>query len=61
MKETDFVDQFMSLVIEVVNQLQAIGEGLPRQKVVEKILRSLPPSCDMLVTAVEGSKNLSQL
>ena len=61
MKGTEFVDQFMIPVIEVVNELRAIGEELTKQKVVEKMLRSLPPSCDMLVIAVEGSKNLSQL
>lgn len=59
MKETESVDQFMSQVMEVVNQLRAHGEEVTDQKVVEKILRSLPSIYDMLVTAIEESKDLS--
>ena len=61
MKEREPVDEFMTQVMEVVNQLRAHGEGVIDQKVVENMLRSLPPSYDMLVTAIEESKNLSQL
>ncbi|XP_059075397.1 uncharacterized protein LOC131875327 [Cryptomeria japonica] len=61
MKESESVNQFMNQVLNVVNQIRSNGEELRDQKVIEKILRSLPSKFDSIVVAIEESKDLSQL
>lgn len=61
MKESKSVDQFMNQVLNIVNQIRSNGEELRDQKVMEKILRSLPSKFDSIVVAIEESKDLSQL
>ena len=61
MKEFDSVEQFSNHVINVVNQVRMNGDELSDQKVVEKILRSLPPKFDNVVVAIEESKDLKTL
>jgi len=50
----------MTQVMEVVNQIRTHGENIIDQKMVEKILKSLPSSCYMLVTTIEEIKHLAQ-
>jgi hypothetical protein len=61
MKESDSVDQFMTQVMNIVNQLRMNGEELLDQKVVEKVLRTFPKKFDVVVVAIEESKDLTQL
>ena len=42
MKDSETVDNFMTQVMSVVNQLRKYGEDLPDQRVIEKLLRYLP-------------------
>jgi hypothetical protein len=51
----------MTQVMNIVNQLRMNGEELPDQKVVEKVLRTLPKKFDAMVVAIEESKDLTQL
>ena len=59
MKPTELVQEFFSKVYSVVNQIKSLGEELTDQKVVEKVLRSLPPKFDHVVATIEESKVLS--
>jgi hypothetical protein len=59
MKDSDSVDHFMMQVMSIVNQLRAHGEDIQDQKVVKKVLKSLPVKFDMVVVSIEESKNLS--
>jgi hypothetical protein len=43
----------------IVHQLRTHGEEISDQSVVEKVLRSLPDKFDMVMVAIEGSKDLS--
>ena len=61
MKDSDSVDQFLNQVMNVVNQIRSYGDDLIDQKVVEKILRSLPRKFDVIVVAIEESKDLTIL
>lgn len=47
--------------MEVVNQLKTYGEDVTDRKKVEKLLRSPPPSIDMLVIAIEEIKYLAYI
>jgi hypothetical protein len=61
MKEEENIDQFMTRVMGVVNQLRIHGEKIEDQKIVEKVLRSLPKKFEMVVISIEESKDLSKL
>ena len=53
MKELETVDTFYTRVVGVINKLKSHGETITDQKVVEKILRSLPPRFESLVVTLE--------
>ena len=61
MKYSESVEQFSIRVMNVVNQIRLNGDELIDQKIVEKILRSLPIKFDNIVVAIEESKDLSKL
>jgi Tfp pilus assembly protein PilO len=50
MSESESVDQYMTKVMGIVNQLRINGEKMEDQRVVEKVLRSLPKKFEMVVT-----------
>ena len=56
MIDIENVDQFMTRVMGVVNQIKLIGETIRDQKIVEKLLRSVPKKYDMIVTTILESK-----
>ena len=61
MKDAYIVDQFMAHVNHTLNQLHIHGEDISNQKAIEKVLKSLLEKYDMVVVAIEESKDLSQL
>ncbi|XP_073064165.1 uncharacterized protein [Primulina eburnea] len=61
MKESENIRSFFSRVAEIVNNIQSLGDNIQDKRVVEKILRSLPPKFDHCVAAIEESKDLSNL
>jgi hypothetical protein len=61
MSESESVDQFMTKVMGIMNRLRINGEKeLTDQRVVEKVLRSLPKKFEMVVTALLESKDLTK-
>ena len=60
MIESENVDQFMTRVMGIVNQIRLTGETITDQCIVEKILRSLPKKFEMVVTTILESKDLSR-
>ena len=61
MRESECIQDYSSRVTEVVNQMRTLGEDLSDQKVVEKILISLPEKYDPIVVAIEESKDITSL
>jgi hypothetical protein len=59
MIESENVDQFMTRVMGIVNQIRLIGGDIPDQRIFEKFLRSLLKKFDMVVTTIVESKDLS--
>lgn len=60
MKDTESVDSFFTQIIGLVNQIRSHGETLEDQRVVEKILRSLPTKFESIAVTIEETKDLSQ-
>jgi gag-polypeptide of LTR copia-type/Domain of unknown function (DUF4219) len=62
MLESQRVREYYNQIVELMNQMRALGEAeLTEQKIVEKILISLPEPFDSIVTAIEESKDLTTL
>ena len=61
MKNNEGVQEYISRVLGVINQLRVYGDPLKDQTVVSKVLRSLPGRFDHIVAAIEEAKNLSTL
>jgi len=61
MKDSETVDNFMTQVMNVVNQLRQYGEDLSDQRVIEKLLRCLPKKFEAKVVPIEEFKNLSHM
>ena len=53
MKDLESVDSFYTRVVGFINQLKSHGETITDQRVVEKILRSLPLRFESLVVTLE--------
>ena len=58
MKDSEIVDNFMTQIMSVVNQLWKYGEDLPNQRVIEKLLRCLPKKFEAVVVPIEEFKNI---
>jgi len=58
MKELQMVDTFMTLVLGMINHMKSYGEDISDIRVVEKILKSLPPRFNSLVVAIEETKDM---
>lgn len=61
MKESETVKDHSSRIIEVVNQMQTNGETILDQKIVKKVLISLPKKYDSIIATIEESKDLATL
>ena len=61
MKDSENVDTFYNRVVGLMNQMKSHGEAIEDQRVVEKILRSLPQIFESLVVTLEENKDMSQL
>ncbi|CAM8967800.1 unnamed protein product [Rhodiola kirilowii] len=57
MHEDESIKDFNARVCDIVNEASTLGEALPEEKVVQKILRSLPKRFAMKVTAIEEANN----
>lgn len=60
MKEFEYLQEFFTRPISLVNEIRSHGEQLSNQKIVEKILRSLPPKYDAIMIAIEETKDLTK-
>ena len=59
MKDSETVDSFYTKVVGLINQLKSHVEAIEDQRVVEKILRSLPTRFESLVVTLEEHTNMS--
>ena len=59
MKDSETVDKFYTRVVGLIKQLKSHGEAIEEQRVVEKILKSLPPRFENLVVTLEEHIDMS--
>ncbi|XP_012080780.1 uncharacterized protein LOC105640964 [Jatropha curcas] len=61
MEESETVKEYTDRLMNVVNQIQLLGEDLIDNKIIEKVLVSLPKRFEAKISSIEGSKDLIQL
>ncbi|PNX90251.1 F-box protein [Trifolium pratense] len=61
MEEDQKVSDYFSKLLSLVNQMKNCGENITDEMVVEKVLRSLTPSFDYVVVAIEYSKDTTTM
>src|ERR1044072_8731736 len=61
MSEEQTVSEFHMQIRDIANTSFALGEKMTNEKLVRKILRSLPKRFAMKVTAIEEAQDISQL
>jgi hypothetical protein len=59
MKDTYTIDSFYTHVIGLINQIKSHGETIEEEKVIEKVLRILPPKFDTLFVTLEENTDFS--
>ena len=59
MKEDESIHDFHMNILEIANTSGALGEKMSDEKLVRKILRSLPKRFDMKVTAIEEAQDIT--
>ena len=48
-------------ILEIANAASALGEKIPEDKLVRKMLRSLPKRFDMKVTSIEEAQDIDKM
>ncbi|XP_050914572.1 uncharacterized protein LOC127129430 [Lathyrus oleraceus] len=61
MEEKETVNDYVTRVTRLVNQMKSCGEAVSEQNIVSKVLRSLTPRFDNIVVAIEESKDLNTM
>ena len=61
MKEGENVKEYSSKLLDLVNKISLLGEKFPDEKIVEKIMISLPTRFESKISAIEESCDLKTL
>ncbi|KAK2436528.1 gag-protease polyprotein [Trifolium repens] len=61
MKEEETIYDFHMNVLDLANSFDSLGERLSDEKLVRKILRSLPKRFEMKVTAIQEAQNIASM
>ena len=61
MKEDETIQDYYMNVLDIANSFDSLGEKLSDEKLVRKILKSLPKRFDMKVTTIEEAQDISSM
>lgn len=59
MKEKESVQEYLSRISSIVNQMRSFGKNISNSSVVRYVLRSLNKGFNHVVIAIEESKDMS--
>ncbi|XP_020415636.1 uncharacterized protein LOC109948114 [Prunus persica] len=60
-KDSESLSIYLARLFDIMNQMKSYGEDLSRERVVQKLLISLPRSYDPICSVIEHSKDLETL
>jgi len=61
MGEDESIQEFHMNILDITNAFDSFGEKMSEEKLIRKILRSLPKIFDMKVTAIEEAHDISSM
>jgi len=61
MKEDETIRDYYMNVLDIANSFDSLGEKLSNEKLIRKILRSLPKRFDMKVTTIEEAQDTTSM
>ena len=61
MKETGNIKDYADRIMKIVNQIRLLGEELYDQRIIEKVLVTLPERFEAKISSLEDSKDFSHL
>jgi len=61
MQENETIQDYYMNVLDIANSFDSLGEKLSDEKLVRKILKSLPKRLDMKVTSIEEAQDISSM
>jgi excinuclease UvrABC nuclease subunit len=61
MKEDENIHEYHMSIMDIANSSKSFGVKMSEEKLVTKILRSLPKRFDMKVTTVEEANDISEM
>ncbi|KAI5315659.1 hypothetical protein L3X38_044835 [Prunus dulcis] len=61
MKDSESLSIYLVRLFNMMNQMKSYGEELSRERIMQKLLFSLPKSCDSICSVIEHSKDLEIL
>jgi len=61
MMEDENIQDYHLNILDIANSFDSLGEKISDEKLVRKILRSLPKRFDMKITAIEEAQDISCL
>ena len=61
MLEDESIHDYYLNILNIANGFDSLGEKISDEKLVRKVLRSLPKKFDMKVTAIEEAHDISSM
>ena len=61
MKDSETLYVYLSRMFDIINQMKSYGEELSRERIVQKLLISLPKTYDAICSVIEHSRDLETL
>ncbi|KAM2973826.1 hypothetical protein FF1_000184 [Malus domestica] len=61
MNDNDSLSVYIAKLFDLINQLKSYGEDLSNQRIVQKLLISLPKSYDSIAAMIENTKDLDTI